>query len=57
VTLTGLFCGALLLVCARGEQAHVLGPRQRTLLALAALAVFVLALFRLETGPVVPFLS
>jgi O-antigen ligase len=57
VTLTGLFCGALLLVCARGEQTRALGPRHRTLLALAALAVLVVALVRLETGPVVPFLS
>ena len=55
VTLAGLICGSSLLVAARGSDAPPLRPWGRLLLLMPAVALAVLALVRLKTGPHLPF--
>jgi O-antigen ligase len=55
VTLTGLICGASLLVGARSEDAPELRPWERLALVAPVAALAILALVRLETGPKLPF--
>jgi O-antigen ligase len=57
VTLAGLFCGSAALVAARGKESPEVGARERLLLLLPALALAVLALIRVKTGPHLPFAS
>src|SRR5919204_6571 len=55
VTLCGLLCGSGLLVWARQRDAPELRPWERLALIVAAVALAVLVLVRLETGPKLPF--
>ncbi|TMK93382.1 MAG: O-antigen ligase family protein, partial [Actinobacteria bacterium] len=55
VTLAGLICGSSLLVAARGSDAPPLRLWGRLLLLVPAVALAVLALVRLKTGPHLPF--
>jgi O-antigen ligase len=57
VTLLGLVCGSSVLVAARKEDAREVRPWERAALIVAAAALAVLALVRLETGPGLPFAS
>jgi O-antigen ligase len=57
VTLAGVICGSSLLVAGRADDAPELGRLWRIALVLAAVALTVLALVRLETGPRLPFAS
>ncbi len=57
VTLAGLFCGAALVVAARGADERALSPRGRAVFVIAVVALAALALTRLETGPRLPFAS
>src|SRR5919198_669634 len=55
VTLCGLVCGSGLLLWARPRDAPELRPWERVALILPAVALAVLVLVRLETGPKLPF--
>jgi O-antigen ligase len=55
VTLCGLLCGSGLLVWARPRGAPELRPWERIALIVAGVALAVLVLVRLETGPKLPF--
>jgi len=55
VTLAGLLCGSALLVAARRGDAPALSGRTRAALLVPALALAVVALVRLRTGPALPF--
>ena len=57
VTLTGLACGAALLAASRREDAAELGPRGRVGLVAVAIALGVVAIVRLRSGPSLPFAS
>ena len=54
-TIAGLLCGSALLVAARGEAVPELSPRARAALLVPALALAIVALVRLRTGPSLPF--
>ena len=55
VTLCGLVCGAALLLWAHPRDAPELRPWERLALIVSAVALAVLVLVRLETGPKLPF--
>jgi hypothetical protein len=55
VTLCGLLCGSGLLVWARPRDAPALRPWERFALIVPAVALAILVLVRLETGPNLPF--
>jgi O-Antigen ligase len=55
VTLCGLLCGSGLLVWARPRDAPELRPWERFALIVPAVALAILVLVRLETGPNLPF--
>jgi hypothetical protein len=55
VTIPGLACGAVLLVTSRRENGAGLGPHTRFALVAVAVALAVVAIVRLGTGPSLPF--
>jgi len=57
VTLCGLVCGSGLLLWARTRDAPELRPWERAALIVPAVALAILVLVRLETGPKLPFAS